>query len=273
MTNPWRILRTAALQYGQALSIELSYRAAFLQTIISELVGMLGVLMFWVAVGKTATNSHGYTTGILVAYFAFAAALSMLSDDGLAQNLSMDIRTGKLSASLLRPHPFLFLVVSRSLAFVTVRIAVIAPLAALILFLVPDVGSHFRSMSIDKALLTVLAVVLALVSGWTVKSIVGLLAFRLTQTWGPELIYLSLFSIASGERYPPDVLSPFLLNLVSWSPFYYMIGFPTLVLTGRIPEAAILPGLYRGTAVASGCAVIAFWLWRRGLRRFEAVGI
>lgn len=273
MASLWRILRTGFLQYGQALSVELSYRAAFLQTLVSELVGMVGVLMFWIVVGKSATSNYGYNTELLVTYFVFAAALGILADDGLARNLSMDIRSGKLSASLLRPHPFVFLVTSRSLAFVTVRVIVLLPLLAGALAFVPEGAAHLRSMTFLDGTLILLSLILALIAGWAVKSMVGLLAFRLTQTWGPELIYLSIFSIASGERYPPDILPQLFRETISWSPFYYMIGFPTLVVTGRLTDAATLDGLLRGSLVAGVCMAITYGLWRKGLQRFEAVGI
>jgi ABC-2 type transport system permease protein len=55
-------------------------------------------------------------------------------------------------------------------------------------------------------------------------------------------------------------------------PFRYMVGFPVEVLSGHLDPA----GLAQGFAIQLGWLAVALafsaLLWRRGLRRYEAVG-
>ena len=73
--------------------------------------------------------------------------------------------------------------------------------------------------------------------------------------------------------YPPDLLHGALHSAVTWTPFYYIIGFPALILLGRIPVAAAMEELARGGVVFALSVAVCAVLWRRGLGKFEAVGI
>ena len=275
--RPLQTFRSFRIQFGQALAVELSYRLAFVQNMATELFGMLGVLMFWLAVARTSggesIRNHGYSPALLIGYFVVATAMGILCDDGMSRSLSFDIRMGRLSSSLVRPHPFVFSVVARALAFISVRTFVVLPVGLVTCYLIPDLRTHLLAMTWQHWILFIEAVALGLMCGWAVKSTVGFLAFRLTQTWGPELIYLSVFALASGERFPPDVLPAWVLGVISWTPVYYMVGFPSMVFLGRIPSAEMAQAFAQGALVLVVSVVCAQGLWRLGLKRFEAVGI
>jgi ABC-2 type transport system permease protein len=95
----------------------------------------------------------------------------------------------------------------------------------------------------------------------------------MTQTWGPELIFLSIFSFASGVAFPVDLVPDWIYRIIEWTPVYYMVGFPALVFLNRLPEPVVLSGLIHGGIVTALTCVVVALMWRRGLGKFEAVGI
>jgi ABC-2 type transport system permease protein len=174
---------------------------------------------------------------------------------------------------MLRPFPFLFSIMAQAAAYATVRLVLILPVIALLAVCVPALGQVLQGLGSAVILSYAAALALALVVGWLVKLALGMLAFDLTQTWGPELLFVAFSTVSSGVSYPPDLLTGGLRVVVSWTPFYYMIGFPALVLLGRVRGGLMAAELGKGAVVAVLTAVLVVCLWRRGLKRFEAVGI
>jgi ABC-2 type transport system permease protein len=95
----------------------------------------------------------------------------------------------------------------------------------------------------------------------------------MTQTWGPELLFMSMFFAFSGVVYPVDLLPSGLVKALSWTPLFYMQGLPNLVAIGRISGQPLVEYLMRGSLVFVASAAILVFMWQRGVRKFEAIGI
>ena len=54
--------------------------------------------------------------------------------------------------------------------------------------------------------------------------------------------------------------------------FRYMVGFPVEILTGRLDAAAIRTGFALQAGWLAVALALSALLWRRGLRRYAAVG-
>lgn len=268
----WRAkLAATGIFYAQALAVELIYRFSLVQVFAGMAVGFLGLIFFWLAAGRAATQP-GYGGATIVAYFLFAAAHTIVQESRVSWNLSAGIRMGKLAASLLRPYPFLVSVFCQAAAHATVRIVIIVLIFTGVLLFAPSLRQTILMVG-DVWLPYVAVLALSLAIGWVTRIGIGLLAFDMTQTWGPELVFLSLYAAASGANYPPDLLPAALHSLVTWTPFYYMVGYPTLVILGRVSGPELVSQFGQGAVVLVVTVSIVGLMWRRGLRRFEAVGI
>jgi ABC-2 type transport system permease protein len=268
-----RLFTATRLFFTQALAVELAYRFALAQSFLGVAFGFLGLILFWLAAARNGNAASIYSPGVLVAYFIVASAHGILHESRLSWNLSMGIRMGKLSASMLRPYPYLLTAIAQAAAHATLRILVMAPILALVVAFLPFFHDAAAQISGERLAWFLAALVVSLAAGWLIKIALGLLAFDMTQTWGPELIFLSIYSVASGIGYPADLLPAGILAVVRWTPVYYMIGFPTLVLLGRVDAAACIEGLGRGVVVSIVTGIVVWLMWRRGMRQFEAVGI
>jgi ABC-2 type transport system permease protein len=249
------------------------YRFALVQSLITIAISLLGLLAFWLEAGRAAGPDAAYSRGALVAYFLIVSAHSLIQENRLSWNLSAAIRMGKLSASMLRPFPFLFSIMAQAAAYATVRLVLIVPVLAILGLAVPPLGAVLASINLILFTKYALAFAVAIAIGWLVKLSLGMLAFDLTQTWGPELIFIAFSAVSSGIVYPSDLLTGVFHGIVVWTPFYYMIGFPALVLLGRVQGPELWIQLGHGVILTGVMALIATLMWRRGLKRFEAVGI
>lgn len=267
------LLATTRLYFTQALAVELTYRVALLQQAAGLSVGLAGLLFFWRTAGAGVAAHATYTPALLTAYFTIAYVQLILQDAKISWTIATSIRMGKLSTALLRPYPFLLSVAAQAMAVAMLRLALVLPALILAFFAMDELWRVVAPIDAARLAAFLGAVALGLLCSILTRMVVGLTAFDLTQTWGAELVFFAFCAMAGGEAYPIDLLPPSWLTASSWTPAFYMIGFPALVFLGRVDEAEYLRYLLRGIVVALVTAGVVALMWRRGLRRFEAVGI
>jgi ABC-2 type transport system permease protein len=84
-------------------------------------------------------------------------------------------------------------------------------------------------------------------------------------------LYFALYSLFSGYLMPLELLGP-VANIARWLPFRFMLSAPVELLT-RTQHRDDLVRLLGGQAAWAAISLTgALVLWRRGVRRFEAVG-
>ncbi len=271
------VFKAAGLILSQQLSVQLGYRMAFVQVALFEAIGLVGTLFYWRAAATSGSGS-GYSAAGIVIYFIVASSHQILQESGISRSLSMDIRTGKLAASLVRPFPFLLQPVCQGIAYSLSRLLMIGPVLVAIFVFVPALRDFFVDVAREQGGVIWLsgylaALSLGLVCNLVVRLSLGLLAFDMTQTWGPELLFMSIFFALSGVVYPVDLLPVPAVQALSWTPFFYMQGLPNLVALGRVSDGALTAYLARGCLVTVIATFILVFMWRRGVRKFEAIGI
>jgi len=276
MTAPHlrRLLAAMARNYTQALSVQLLYKYSLLQSATSIAINLLGIVLFWISAGRHAGSSSGYSSGLIIAYFAMTFVHGVIQDDGLTSILGSVIRDGTLSASLLRPYHCLVSLMVDAAGVATIRCLTLFPILAIVI-----AGSEFawgRDSQIELLRMLGLylpALALSVVMGWLTRVVIGLLAFDMVDIWGPSYVFDALYVVGSGSLYPPDLLPEHLAKVIHWTPLYYMVGFPSLVFLGRIHFSDAVELLMQGCVVALVMVTILVLMWRRGIQRFEAIGI
>lgn len=269
LTSLW----SAGRFYGQCIAVELTYRAGLIQVFFAETIAIFGVCLFWLEAASGATSTFGYGASTLIAYFLIISLQEFTLVNRVGYHLSTEIRMGKMSASLVRPVPYLLLQVARALAISTTRIILMVPVVFAAIYLLPQLIAEPLADFSDRWFMYVLALALGIFMDIVAKMCLGMLAFSMTQTWGPELLFISAYSTAAGILYPVDLLPSFWLKVNQLLPFYYMQGFPALVFCGRLSGAEFWLEFLQGLIVLVCAVFVAIFMWRRGQNKYEAVGI
>ena len=85
-------------------------------------------------------------------------------------------------------------------------------------------------------------------------------------------LYFGLFSLFSGYLMPIPLLPPVLREIAEYSPFRFMFSVPVELMTREIGSTELAWLMVGQVAWAIVTLAIALWVWKRGLRRYEAVG-
>lgn len=256
----WALIKSAWLSWMQ-------HRGFFFLLAFGWMIPPLMYLFVWsTAAGQG--NIGGFTRGEFVAYYLVLILVNQLTYSQTNWTVGDVIRSGGLNPWLLRPMSPLYHALSTEVAGKVVCMAFVAPVAAaLALVLRPELH-----ISLQDGLVFIPALALA----WALRFFWGywlaLLAFWATRADALLAAQDALVFLLAGQVAPTALLPGAMRALATILPFRYMVGFPVEVLTGQLEGAALLSGLawqVGWLAVALASSAI---MWRRGLRRYTAVG-
>jgi ABC-2 type transport system permease protein len=253
------------LRIGVAETV--AYRAEFLVWILTTTMPLV-MLALWTSVASEAPFRE-YSSDDFVAYYLAALIVRNLTGNWVAWQVSEEVRMGAMSMRLLRPlHPFVAYAASH-VAAVPFRSLVVLPFAAVLLL---SSGAAALTREPLQLALIVPSLALAWLITFSILFALGALAFFVTKTMGLLSLYFLLFSLFSGYLLPLPLLPGWLADTARVLPFRYMLSVPIELMTRSHASGdaiALLLGQL-GWAVAS--LAVALWAWRRGVRRYEAVG-
>ena len=227
--------------------------------------------LIYLFVWSTAAGGEtigGFTRDEFVAYYLVLILVNQLTYPQTNWTVGDVIREGRMSTLLLRPMSPLYDTFSTEVAGKVVCMAFVVPVAAVLaLVLRPELHVAPRDG---------LAFVPALALAWALRFFWGywlaLLAFWATRADALLAVQDSLIFLLAGQVAPTPLLPGMIRTAATVLPFRYMVGFPVEVLTGQLDSARLLTGF----ALQAGWLAIALALfttvWRKGLRRYTAVG-
>jgi len=268
------LARASWVYFTQCLQSALIYRSSLAIFMVTEAFAYSGFIAFWYKAAHSNPNQTIYTPMSLVLYFGLASFQHGIQHHASSRDIGSDIRLGKLSYQIIRPFPFLLQAILRSIAFTLMYAVLLSPLLATAMAAVPGLWDGIKAGVLANPWWQYpIAIFIGLMASWLARILVGLLAFDMAQIWGPDTFFIALYYAASGVIFPIDLLPPTLFKIAQWTPMYYMVGFPVLTVMGRISSEQFITQAARGSLVLLITAVTIAVLWRRGIRRFEAIGI
>jgi len=100
----------------------------------------------------------------------------------------------------------------------------------------------------------------------------AMLAFWVLEVSTFIFIVYAFEYLASGHLFPLDILPPVLQQFLAYTPFPYQLYFPVSIYMGK----ATGTDLWRGLLIQAGWAILAYviarFAWRRGIKKYSAVG-
>ncbi len=253
------------LRIGVAETV--AYRAEFLVWLLTTTMPLV-MLALWTSVASEAPFRE-YSSQDFVAYYLAALIVRNLTGTWVAWQVSEEVRMGAMSMRLLRPiHPFVAYAVSH-VATVPFRSLVVLPIAVVLLL---SSGASALTRDPLQLALIVPSLALAWLITFSILFALGALAFFVTKTMALLSLYFLLSSLFSGYLLPLALLPGWIARAAEVLPFRYTLSVPVELMTrshGLGEIAALMLGQL-GWAVAS--LVVALWAWRRGIKRYEAVG-
>lgn len=243
-----------------------AYRAEFLVWILTTTMPfvMLALMSSVVAEGPI----EGYDQQGITAYYLATLLVRLLTGAWVVWEMTMEIREGTMGMRLLRPvHPFV-VYASGNLAALPIRGALAIPLIGAMLWFAKE------GLTADPAMIALAAVAIA--GAWLlnflVMACIGCLAFHVESATSVFEVWLGVWVIMSGYLLPLDLFPDWVQSISVWLPFRLMLDLPVRILLGRLDPGDAVVGIATQWAWILGVGALAMFLWRAGIRRYQAFG-
>ncbi len=271
---PRRISPRALWDYYRAkfeaeIAVQFAYRGAIFIWLISLVTTPLISLVVWTTVAReNGGSAGGFTSGEYAAYFVAVMIVNNLTFTWIMWEMEWRVKNGMFSPVLLRPiHPIHNDVVT-NLTFKLLTSIAMVPIAIALSF---GFDAEFdttvwHALAFVPILLS--AMFLRFVCEWTVS----LAAFWITRTMTLNHLYGMLTFFLAGQVAPLSLFPDWLRVVASILPFRWMMAFPVEVMLGRADVQDILIGVGMQALWIALSLLTMRLIWRRGVRRYSAVG-
>ncbi len=245
----------------------LSYRVEFVIWMLTNSLPLI-MLGLWTSVAEEAPFGR-FAEADFVAYYLAALIVRNLTGSWVIWQVNDEIRTGRLSARLLRPVHAFVQYGATHFSSIPLRALVAVPFAAIML-----VTSARGSLATDPALYVIFLISIA--GAWLitffVMMMIGSLGLYIEQSIAVYEVYLGVFAVTSGYLVPLELLPGWAREISEWLPFRYMLAFPVETLTGVHERGAAMVSLAIQWVWVGVAALAAAAVWRGGIHRYEAYG-
>lgn len=240
----------------------------FIMTLVNPLV----LILFW----KGALQSSGGSIDSWVQadfnsyYLMLVLATNILVvhiEDHIAY---YDIRQGFLSGYLIRPFSYYWMMFFNEMPYRILQgtFGVISVL--LLLFVFKEMA--FIKLSTLSLLLVGTIVVLALFISFTFKVIVGLLALWTTQIDGVRDTLFVVNLVFGGYIIPLQFFPEFLKTFIYVTPYPWITYYPVISLQGKADTNEMMVIIGQQILWLIGLYLLYKITWKRGIKKFTAVG-
>ncbi len=262
------MLRIYWVYLKTTIALQLQYRATLAIWMINRIVEPTVYLVVWTTVATVRGAVGGYGAADFAAYFIVLMIVNQLTFTWVIFEFEWRVRSGELSAMLLKPiHP-IHSDVADNLGYKLVTLVILVPAALLL-------GLLFQPAFDLRAAMLALAAV-ALVAAYCVRFLFdwafALTGFWTTRTAALNQIYFLVLLFCSGRLAPLELLPSWLERITWYLPFRWTLWFPVELALNRLS----------GAEIAAGFRMQALWLlvglllvrvvWRLGVRKYAAVG-
>jgi ABC-2 type transport system permease protein len=267
--SPRALLDYYAAKFRAEIALQFAYRGAIMIWLVSLVTTPVISLVVWTTVARdNGGSAGGFTAGQYAAYFVAVLIVNNLTFTWVMWEMEWRVKNGFFSPVLLRPiHP-IHNDVANNLTFKLLTSLAMLPIAvALAIGFDADFATDLRHVIVFVPVLLA-AMLLRFLCEWTV----GLSAFWITRTVTLNQLYGTLTFFLAGQVAPLSLFPEPLRLLASVLPFRWMLSFPVEVLLGRADGRELLVGVGMQALWIGLALVVMRLVWRRGVRRYSAVG-
>ncbi|MBF0441466.1 MAG: ABC-2 family transporter protein [Oligoflexales bacterium] len=248
------------------------YRLNFFLSLASALFPIFIQYFMWKAIYHSAGSAkvYGYDFTQMMIYVVMSGVVSKIVATGFEYEIAREIKEGGLSRFITRPifygpHKLLFFLGEKAMPTL---------LAILVAVLILAIASWqgIYTLDISNIQLFPLSLLLALLIHFMIFFCISAAAFILLEISAFFEVVRILLLVVSGGVFPLDIFGEQALRILKFLPFQYIIYFPTKLLAGTVPHAQIPEGISMQILWSLVLAILAHFVWRKGMKHYTGFG-
>ncbi|KKQ52246.1 hypothetical protein A2865_02240 [Candidatus Woesebacteria bacterium RIFCSPHIGHO2_01_FULL_39_17] len=252
---------------------EFAYRLNFIMWRVRNVLQIFVVFFLWDTVFSFREGElFGYDRDRILTYVFGLIFIKAFVLSARAQDVAGEIARGDIINYLLKPVSYFKYWLTRDISSKALNL-IFAVFEFGILYLILKPPFYFQTNPF-QILLSVVAICIAIYTFYLILFIVNVIPF-----WAPEmgwgghfLVTVILVEFLSGSLFPLDILPANLQNILSFTPFPYLIFFPLQVYLGKITGLLLLKGIVVSLVWIVILWFFMKWVWNKGFKAYQAYG-
>ncbi len=249
----------------------LVYRIRILIWFFCDIVNFVVFPFIWLHIYGSRTTIADFTREDLVTYYIILALISAGFTSHISKYVREDIMKGDLNRSLTRPEPHFIRCYLSEIAYKSISCAIALCVAFVIWLIVPQYIVQ------PNSLFTVLFFALGLFFAFSISQfieyIIGLCSFWLGETRALTHTSEMLTMLFAGSIAPLSFFPTFFQKIAAVLPFKFLGYIPAQIYLGQLTKTEIYQELLLATGWLCALGLLIWYMWRKGLKVYEGVGI
>ncbi|MEK7544712.1 MAG: ABC-2 family transporter protein [Patescibacteria group bacterium] len=258
----------ASVQIGIADGLE--YRFQLLYWLTINMVPIILMIALWSAIYAEKTIFGQYTLPMMITYYVITKLFNRLTTTYSEERIAKDIKDGNLSQFLTRPINYAVLKFGERMGIRIVNAALYIPAYGLVFYLLRNTIVAPASAGALGVITIILAI--NIFSHFLLARILGSAAFFMLETRALFGLKENIITLISGYMFPLFLFPELLQKFLMLTPFPYYYYFPMQVYFGLLSKTEILQGIAIQTFWMFALFFIGEAVWKKGLKKYEAVG-
>jgi len=250
----------------------LEYRTNLALGFLLKLIVFTSFVFIWTQIANEGKTIYGYGLSGIIFYYLCTQVLDGLYTSQAAKLLRDSILKGNLSNNLIKPFCkplyFMFIHFSRIITETLVHIILTIPI---ILFNINILNNIV--LNTNTIIQFSISAFLSAIFGFNLYFAIGLISFWTTQAYGLQMVVKNASRFFTGDLMPLDLISYSFRKYIMLTPFPYTLYFPIKALMGGFPVSDFLYSMKIILFWIILLIIVNYFLWKKGLKQYEAVGI
>ncbi|MBN2101089.1 ABC-2 family transporter protein [Candidatus Dojkabacteria bacterium] len=257
------VLRKYLLTTRMGFQELLAFRAnLFVWTIVAIIPTFLSLVIF-------RTFGSKVNQDYITAFFLSASLIRNVTILFAHDRFANDIYNGNLSGYLLKPFSYIVGYTFRLLTGPLIKFFLVFPFVIYIIYFLIS-GDYLPYLNLERVILLVISMAGGYLLSFGISLVIGFLVFwtEFMYFFGDMVVATTL--LFSGAVFPLSIFPDWAEKILNYLPFRYVLQFQLdILLQEKVPgvrDFAVF-GFYLVVVW-----VVAFWMFRLGVRKYEAYG-
>lgn len=239
--------------------------------LVAWFISFLLYFYLWRAIFASSPQIGTYTVSTMLTYFFLVQVFRTFLFSHFGFIINRDIQYGDMANMMTKPISIVPYYYAMEVGRNSVK-SLISLISNAFILIVFWNFFDFSTLSIGSIILSLIACIPAHLINFCFVSMIGSLAFWITDANRLIFFYFALMTLAAGWVIPIDLFPEPWQTIVLYTPLPYTFYFPIKLAQGLFTT----PEIIQGFAIQIGYAVLLYGLLslevRKGLKEFEGVG-
>ena len=249
----------------------LQYRWEYLISQSRTVILLITLYFLWTKIFFGRFSLFGFDKQQIITYVFLAAILREFVIVSATDQIAGELQSwGKFFSYLLRPIGYLrywftvdLVYKLTSLVSITIIVSIILRVSNLNLV---------TPQEVQTIPIFTIFIILAVLMYFFIGILVSTAGFWTYQVWGLQFLVTLVLEFAAGAFFPIDVLPQTAQSLIRLTPFPYLLYYPISIFLERIPVSESIRLIMIGLLWLAVIYLVTNFVWKKGLKVYEAWG-